>query len=492
VSAVVAFGACSSSSSDDSHPPDAGVDQSTPPPPPNPPGDDGGDSGVPANLLPRGGSRIAARYYEFSDGSRFFADLYDKKLSVPCGPQLADDGMFRCIPSNDTVPSQLYSDPGCTTRLAQVTHSTCNTAPPYAVEHTAGSNKCALIRTVYAVTSQTPATTFFQKDPGGACIAAVPTPDNDFLPMGAKVAASEFVAFTPANDSVGGGVSAHVQVGEDGSRVTYADQLFDDKRAQACAAAFGTDSKARCIPSGMRAYEFSDPGCTQLVAVDDDCKPTAVLIDTTTAVAAKDISQCAAANTLSVFPVGAKRASHDVFFGTPAMCTGPNTLASDDFYDLGAELPPTTFPELVFGKMGGTRITADTFSIGGVPLSRGPLHDGETTCFVTLATDGVLRCLPNTSPTGLFFSDDKCTTPLIANDDACETTKYARTTVGNGCSAQTRINAVGARMDTASTTFWSTLTGTCAPFLGNTGKYLWPLAAEVAPTTFVDAKLALH
>src|SRR5262249_46582368 len=156
-----------------------------------------------------------------------------------------------------------------------------------------------------------------------ACIAGAPEPDNDYLPMGAKVAASEFVAFTPANDSVGGGVSVHVQVGEDGSRTTYADQLFDDKRAQGCSAAFGTDSKARCIPNGMRAYEYSDPGCTQLVATDDDCKPTAVLIDPTTSVFAKDVTQCAAANTLSVFPTGAKRASHDFWYGTPAMCNGP-------------------------------------------------------------------------------------------------------------------------------------------------------------------------
>jgi hypothetical protein len=483
---VCLFAACSSSSSDNPQAADAGDDQLAPPPPPP---NDGGDSGPPSLLYPRGGSRIVARYHDLSDGARFFAQYFDKKLGTACFPQLAEDSMIRCLPSSSLDSTALFSDGTCTTRLAYAPKASCD-AHQYVIESTAGIGFCAPKHVAYPIASTTPATTFFEKDPGGACIAATPSPDGEYFPIGAKIAPSEFVAFTEANEPIAGGVSIHVLAGEDGSRATVGYELFDDKRGKGCQPAFGSDKVPRCIPSGLRAFSFGDPGCTQRVAFDDHCEPSGVLTDPSVAVALiEPVDQCAHAFPSRVFPTGAVRTSHDVWFGTPAACNGP-TVESDDHYDLGPEIAPATFPELTFGKVGGSRIVAETFGAGGTSLVHFDPIDAKEgiSCIIDKATDGVLRCLPIGPSVGLFFSDDKCTVPLAAGDETCEPTKYLVTFQAT-CGAGTRVNAAGTRIESASSTFFTTIGGPCAQFVGSTSKYLWSLGPEVAPATFVDAKL---
>jgi hypothetical protein len=485
--------ACSSSSSNGGTvPPDGGGDGATPPPPP-PPGSpsDAGDGGG-AGALPSGGSRIAARFREGSDGSRFFVDLYDRKLSVTCDALRAEDGVLRCVPRGPTTLSDRYSDVGCTTRVAR-SGFLCQTGS-YAVDDLIGCGVTS--RTVYEI-GTTPITTTFFKDAGGTCQpAAAPGPSEAYFATTRRVAPSELVAFTPHDEPLATGLAVHVLAGDDGSRVLLdARELVDVARAAPCHAALGADGKARCLPiTDWYVAGFSDLACLTPVAFGRACSLDAGAPEFAT----EDVNPgpCDPFHPQHVFPVTTLRPTHDWYHGTPGSCSGPVELP-DDLVDVGAELPPTGFPALAYEPLGGTKLVADTFHSGTLVLGQSAARDQSlmVPCDFKTAKDGVVRCLPTQPAAGLFFSEMTCTTPLANGDETCGAAKYVSVPDDSAsCTPKDTVYALGTRMDAAATPlFWLQPGAGCVPFVGSPGgKYVWPLGAEVPAATFVDAKLVEH
>lgn len=83
------------------------------------------------------GSRLKAKNYVGSDGSKQFIGLHDSVLNIDCSFLPASDGTLRCMSIG--VPTGIaYSDPGCAQPLAYVTKG-C-TRPSYAYQGVTTSN----------------------------------------------------------------------------------------------------------------------------------------------------------------------------------------------------------------------------------------------------------------------------------------------------------------------------------------------------------------
>ncbi len=488
---IGAVAACSSSSSDDNPPPDAGGGDATPPPPPPPPAD-GGDAGA-STTLPSGGSRIAARYLEGSDGSKFFNDLFDKKLNVTCDVLGAEDGSLRCIPRVNANVSERFSDDKCMTPIARRSN-TCDTVP-YATGGVAASCAGAPLQAVYEL-GTSPITATFYKDMSGTCMpAAAPDPNEQYLALTRKVAPSELVGFTPHDETLTDALSIHVLVGDDGSRTLMKGaQLVDVARKGPCGPALGgDDGMPRCLPpTNWFAAGFTDMTCSTPAAFGQACS----LDGGAPQFAAEDgtSTECDAFTPRKIHTIGALRPTRDWYFGQPGACKGPEQLPYD-LVELGAEVPESTFPALSYDTQGGSRLAADTFHAGSLLLDRAPVHDRMygAACVFQTTKDGVTRCLPVQPTTGFFYSDMTCTTPLANGDAFCATAKYA-TVADAQCNPKYTVYALGTLADAKTATlYYKAGPSGCVQFTGSPGgKYVWPLAAEVPPTTFVDAKLVEH
>jgi hypothetical protein len=150
------------------------------------------------------GSRLKAKYYVGSDGSKQFAGWHDSMLNVDCGFSLASDGTTRCIPTTATLVLAWFSDSGCSQPLAWVTSKGCAPATyaaqgiaPIAPACTTYSSRVFQVGAAYsgAIYTGTPANCSEQPD-GGAALRAT----YDFYSVGSEVAPSTFVAATVQTD----------------------------------------------------------------------------------------------------------------------------------------------------------------------------------------------------------------------------------------------------------------------------------------------------
>lgn len=146
------------------------------------------------------GSRLKAKYYVGSDGSKQFIGWHDSMLNVDCAFVLASDGTTRCMPyyPEAALIATYFSDSGCTQALALV--ATGCTPPIYGSQSQAGmGGACATgfdrilqVGAAYTGASYTGAP--------ASCIAT-PSPSAYVLySLGSEVAPSTFVAATIQTD----------------------------------------------------------------------------------------------------------------------------------------------------------------------------------------------------------------------------------------------------------------------------------------------------
>lgn len=173
--AVAVTGCASSSSSPATIAPDSDAGfyaDGAPRPNPNA---DGGEPGPGPAVEPNAsGSRIKARSYVGSDGSRQFIGWRDSQANEDCGYQKAADGKLRCLPLGSGALSLGYfTEGGCSQPLIVLAKGCA--APKYALEPLTGGAACttAGVRvkrfgTPYA------GTTAYTGSPG-SCAAVAPT-----------------------------------------------------------------------------------------------------------------------------------------------------------------------------------------------------------------------------------------------------------------------------------------------------------------------------
>jgi hypothetical protein len=152
------------------------------------------------------GSRLKAKYYVGSDGSKTFFGMHDSMLNVDCYFQPATDGTTRCLPSYPAgaLISTFFYDSGCAVPLAYVPKG-CSPAT-YASQSQTGSGGCATapsirmfkLGTAYAGPLYTGSATncSAQPDAGADSLRS----SYDISSLGPEVAPSTFVAATVQTD----------------------------------------------------------------------------------------------------------------------------------------------------------------------------------------------------------------------------------------------------------------------------------------------------
>lgn len=65
------------------------------------------------------GSRLKVRFYEYQDGAKQFAGMFDSERGEDCGYGIHADGTYRCMPSGDAFAT-VYSNNVCTAPVALV------------------------------------------------------------------------------------------------------------------------------------------------------------------------------------------------------------------------------------------------------------------------------------------------------------------------------------------------------------------------------------
>ncbi len=151
-----------------------------------------GDPGLAGDAAPvTSGSRLTAvrRTWTGVDGSRYAEATYhfhDSQLDIDCAPQVAADGVVRCLPLVAIESIDNYADADCTIQGAALKQSiwTCDAAPTIV---TLAVDECGG-RHVFQVGAATAA--YFLM---GATCQSVP---GTVVPIGDEIPASSFVAFS--------------------------------------------------------------------------------------------------------------------------------------------------------------------------------------------------------------------------------------------------------------------------------------------------------
>lgn len=96
------------------------------------------------------GTRIVNLYRTTADGLKTPAGFYDTQLGLKCNFLTAGDGKERCLPTwNASVG--LFSDPGCTSPVAQITKDSCAPTLAYSAVSNASCTAPATVVRIYSV-----------------------------------------------------------------------------------------------------------------------------------------------------------------------------------------------------------------------------------------------------------------------------------------------------------------------------------------------------
>jgi len=491
---VAVVGTCvmmACSSSDDAAPPstpqaEAGGDAPITPPPAEG-GVDGGTAD--AGGLQHSGTRIKLQGVETSEGTFLYDAPFDSKLGSVCYPARTEDGVLRCIPSVQASVTT-FADASCTMPLANTTKNSCATKPTLGVRYiSSATDHCDTRYAVYTLGALVNVAKVYTMNVGVGCVQYDASADQDYYAVAAPIAATDLVTFTDGIAPLTPDLGAYVVDGDDGSRIQR-DYFSDVKRGKACDPNLAGDDQVRCTPrSKATAGVFSDMACSANAAVAAECVVPYETFDETTATVFS-LGNCAR-NKVRAFPLGAKRATQDVFDSdNDGGCLGPQQGPKRDVYDVGAEIAPATMPAMVPSTAGGPRVVEGTLVSGGVVAQHDSFSRSDTmlgtACHFATAADGKLRCLPN-GIDAIFFTDDKCTLPLGVQVQDCGPVKYVLRSDLGSCGTQ-HVHLAGTKVDIATPVWQQTgpNAADCLQVGGSNSIAYYTLGAEVSAATFEE------
>jgi hypothetical protein len=149
------------------------------------------------------GSRLKAKWYAGSDGSKQFVAWRDSQLNVDCSFQTSSDGSIRCFPSTSVaiIQPNSFADSACSQPVSYV-YATAGCPPPnpnYAQDP--GSCQRKLYQAGSSLTTIYTNVTNYA-DGGVTCTASMPSPAAGFwfYSVGAVVDPATFVLATIQTD----------------------------------------------------------------------------------------------------------------------------------------------------------------------------------------------------------------------------------------------------------------------------------------------------
>lgn len=139
--------------------------------------------------------------------------------------------------------------------------------------------------------------------------------------------------------------------GADGSANVIAGQFYDSELEETCYPGRAADGVTRCLPMGGATAFFSDPSCSDRIAyAAKGCTVQKFFRWTTTG------AVCGTSDA-HLSKVGGLVSPTELYSGTPETCTAVTPAALDiyleiyDFYEVGPELPASTFVEITDGTL---------------------------------------------------------------------------------------------------------------------------------------------
>jgi hypothetical protein len=258
--------------------------------------------------------------------------------------------------------------------------------------------------------------------------------------------------------------------------------VYDSQLGIDCNGATASDDVYRCLPfNNADGEKFSDPGCTQRVAIWEACAPKPKY-----AVRQASSNACTE-NQVAIYEVGAEIAGATIYMGTPGNCSKANYVADDKAAAM-TEIPPATFAAIdrVTRPLApGLDATYFDGSDGLHALAR--LNDtkhGSLPCNFSLAMDSQPRCLPvSNSTVGLYWGDTECKNDVVLN--VCPPTPIATKYV-RGCPYHYQLFGVGAELKLDAAVFAQS-SGGCLGVPAAQNQMRYAVTGEIPPTEFVAA-----
>jgi hypothetical protein len=373
------------------------------------------------------GSRLREQFWQSEEGTELTSGWWDSDLGVTCAPQVAADGITRCLPgamvgfaTAAVAPGGVgvglltYVDAACTQRLKSW-EAGCD-APAY-TQLTEFTDCGATVTRVHEVTGLvTTRTPYLWNETEGTCTAQSYDRDMTYLRVGDEVPPTAFVALSAGGAYGSGQLRERLWEGEDGSRLPR--DLYDTTFDVACDVWPAADGASRCLPRGVNLFQFADPACQVPVATEIRADPACALGSPGYGRRAE------AAETQSGVIVHVYDLAPAVEGGTSYALTGevceeaglpPGMDATFFRYPVEAEIPAGSFVGISLEVEAGTARLRRMLQVGGDGFSWPTImlwDDAlQLQCRPTTLADGSVRCVPGS---GIFvrdeyFTDDECT-----------------------------------------------------------------------------------
>jgi hypothetical protein len=422
------------------------------------------------------GTRLRARLLDAGREAVVFQGFRDAELGVDCAYELAEDGVYRCIPSKRDS-SVYFLDAQCTQAVwnGRPTAGQCQ-APqhPFAVTWLEPDGACQEgHRTrVYRIGEARSSSAVFELGPDGCkqLAASSCTRSLELVPP------SQLVAARPEIQAIDASVSIRWAAWADGARNAVG--LIDAVRQVDCSVAPVVDAD-HCVPSSAAHLFLGGDDDPSTLYTDSSCSGGGVFRDLARAPCARaeiGVTWQRDACGGSQLTLHALQSELDVAYArTEVGCAAVPQLNGEHFFELGAALSLDVFPRVTHAQAGSGRLRASYLtSERGLSLQlEGQFFDTllNRSCEPSRLGDGILRCVPSVQTARLDaegpFADSTCGRPLVAVE-----------TIEDGCSQPVPKQAVrqlpepgaaaeyynlGARLEPADGTVYYLEDGACTP-----------------------------
>ncbi|MFT3693124.1 MAG: hypothetical protein QM831_08275 [Kofleriaceae bacterium] len=442
------------------------------------------------------GSRLKLSWYDFADGTRQWAGLYDAQKKEGCsisGPWT--DNNYYCLPEyNGEV---VYLDAGCQQKaLHYYVDSVCPQAPAkYYLD--SGTVGCvSRPATLYLRGAQQTPATYRYKNSDGTCGTAITRSASDAIyAFGTAVPATDLVKLSiSAPDSTTGRLGARFFQSDDGMRFPYA--LHDSMLDLDCAIEYeyGTQAQtSRCVPIDARyAYYAHDASCAQPeMALANTCNPPAYAY-TFPSTSCADESE-------TYYQVSGTTPSTPLYYPSGGSCTSTTATTGYTYYSLGNAITPAQMDYVAdSGQVHRVQLIHNTTPDGLRYRDPYVLYDSQlgAQCEPVKLPDGTIRCVPLGSYVYSYFSNSGCTVPVdvievYKGPATCSTPTVPKfglkTITPDACSYSYEIHPVtGAHTGTV----YSGSPGSCFAYTPYEAT-LYDVGAEMDITGLVGASIAV-
>jgi hypothetical protein len=319
------------------------------------------------------GARLRYTYVRGDDGSNDIpttAVVEDMNLGIACQAQTDADGAMRYLPADTFgIQANSFSDSACTSRGVRDVRPDCLRSaaglvygatvdlPPSCLTDSMG-NPVQLNyprQRIFRLGAKQTLSTIYGRD-GTTCSVDIDPRSFDFYPLGAEVSPTTFVGAAKKTidcgpeETSGTRLKARSLVADDGY-ADVSDIWLDTALGTECSFVTANDGALRCIPWSLSLHvtgEYSDAACTKPIVRERlPCfsypDGPRYAIAEGPARAALVCSPLSFENGITVYQVGAPSTPATVYGGDPANCLAAPNDPPIPYYELGAEVPASSF-----------------------------------------------------------------------------------------------------------------------------------------------------